>query len=160
MARHPEMQENIRDEVRSVTAGGELAPTAYSKLAFTSAVVKETLRLYPPVWSMGRKTILNTKLDGQPVPKGTDIWICLYRTHRDARWYTEPNRFLPQRWLQDPAPRPFTYLPFGMGPRVCIGQHFAMMEAVAWTCRDAVTLSSAAARALLHRTKRLDHPTS
>ncbi len=130
LAHHPEMQEQVRDEVRSVLVERELTPVAYPKLTFTPAVVKEALRLYPPIWSMGREAIVNITLDGQPVPKGTSIWICLYRTHRDPRWYPEPDRFLPDRWLRAPAPRPFAYLPFGIGPRVCIGQHFAMMEAV------------------------------
>ena len=130
LAHHPEMQQRIRDEVRFLMEGPDLTPAAYPSLSFTTAVVKEALRLYPPVWSMGREAVVDTVLDGKPISKGTDIWICLYRTHRDARWYREPDRFLPERWMEDTPPRPFTYLPFGIGPRVCIGQHFAMMEAV------------------------------
>ena len=130
LARHPEMQERVADEVRAIAKDRELVSDDYPKLRFTTAVVKEALRLYPPVWSIGRQAVAHTALDGRPVPLGTDVWICVYRTHRDARWYAQPDRFVPDRWLDDPPPKPFTYLPFGMGPRVCIGQHFAMSETV------------------------------
>ena len=91
---------------------------------------KESLRLYPPVWSMGREVTTATSLAGQSLQKGTDIWICLHRLHRDERWFAQSEHFLPERWLQEDMRRPFTNLPFGLGPRVCIGQHFATAESV------------------------------
>jgi cytochrome P450 len=130
LATRPEVQQRVIDEVRSVTQGNEITPESYSKLQWTTAVVKEAMRLYPPVWSMGREATADTALGGQQVPKGTDIWICLYQLHRDARWFAEPDAFLPERWLQNVSTKPFTYIPFGIGQRVCIGQHFAMMESV------------------------------
>ncbi len=129
LARHPELQERVRAEVGAIAAH-RLASADYAQLRFTTAVVKEALRLYPPVWSIGRKTNAATSLDGRPVPEGTDVWLCIYRTQRDARWFAQPDRFVPDRWLNDPPPKPYTYLPFGFGPRVCIGQHFAMIETV------------------------------
>jgi cytochrome P450 len=130
LAAHPEIQEHIVDEVRSVAQGEQITPEAYSKLHWTTAAVKEAMRLYPPSWSMGREATANTTLGGHPVKKGTDIWICLYQLHRDARWFNDPDAFLPERWLGNSSRKPFTYIPFGIGQRVCIGQHFAMMESV------------------------------
>jgi cytochrome P450 len=130
LARHPDVQELAREEVHSIAQGRELSPEDYPKLRWTAAIIKEATRLYPPVWSLGREAIAATVLGGHPIAKGTDVWICLHRLHRDARWFPEPDRFMPQRWLQGHAPRPFTYLPFGVGARVCIGQRFAMLETV------------------------------
>ena len=131
LAANPQTQETMREEMQQLLPEhGELTPAAYSKLRWTTAVAKESMRLYPPVWSMGRKAVRDTTIDGHIVKKGTDIWLCSYQLHRDARWFAEPDRFLPERWLREPAPKPFTYIPFGIGQRVCIGQHFAMMEIV------------------------------
>ncbi len=130
LAGRPDAQDRIAAEVTRVTGGAGLRPEHVMKLPWTGAVLKEAIRLYPPVWSLGRKTDRDTVLSGQSLRKGTDVWICLYQLHRDQRWFAEPERFLPERWLDQPPPRPFTYLPFGIGPRVCIGQHFATAEAV------------------------------
>jgi len=131
LASNVEAQEAVREEIKQLLNDkGEIAPVVYSKLRWTTAVAKESMRLYPPVWSMGRKVTMDTMLDGTQVKRGTDVWLCLYQLHRDSRWFSDPDRFMPDRWLQEPSPRPFTYLPFGMGQRLCIGQHFAMMEIV------------------------------
>lgn len=130
LAQRPDVQQHVVDEVQSVTQGGQIRPEAYSRLPWTTAVIKEAMRLYPPAWSMGREATSDTALGGQPVTKGTDIWICLYQLHRDPRWFTDPDSFLPERWVRNSPPMPFTYIPFGIGQRVCIGQHFAMMESV------------------------------
>jgi hypothetical protein len=126
LATHPEMQEQAAEEVFTVTGGGDVRAEHYPHLRFVTAVAKEALRLYPPVWSLGRVATKDTALGSLPVVKGTDMWLCLHRLHRDPRWYPEPDRFRPERWLGNQAQRPFTYAPFGVGPRVCIGQHFAM----------------------------------
>ncbi|WP_245632293.1 cytochrome P450 [Edaphobacter aggregans] len=130
LATHPETQEQAAKEISVVTEGGEIRAEHYPQLRFVTAVAKEALRLYPPVWSLGRKTTKHGSLGSLPVSKGTDLWLCLHRLHRDPRWYPEPERFSPQRWLGNQLQRRFTYAPFGIGPRVCIGQHFAMAETV------------------------------
>jgi cytochrome P450 len=130
VATHPEIQERAAEEVFTVTGGGDLRAEHYPHLRFVNAVVKEALRLYPPVWSLGRVATKDSALGSLPVVKGTDIWLCLHRLHRDPRWYPEPERFRPERWLGNQAQRRFTYAPFGVGPRVCIGQHFAMAETI------------------------------
>ena len=130
LGRHPEVQNEVCGELGAVTAGQELKAEHYPQLRYLTAVVKEALRLYPPVWSLGRKASQTSSLGEHPVPVGTDLWLCIHRLHRDPRWYPEPERFKPERWLTKDLRRPFTYLPFGIGPRVCIGQDFAMTEAV------------------------------
>ena len=99
LATHPEMQERAAEEVFKVTEGGELHAEHYPLLRFVTAVVKEALRLYPPVWSLGRKATKDGALGSLPIPKGTDLWLCLHRLHRDPRWYSEPERFGPERRL-------------------------------------------------------------
>jgi len=130
LAEHPSMQRRAAAEVDALTAGRQLAPEDYGNLRFCNAIMQETLRLFPPVWSMGRRAERDTTLAGHAVERGSRVWLCIHRLHRDARWFPEPDRFEPERWLNG-QPRPkFTFLPFGAGPRLCIGVHFAMMEAV------------------------------
>jgi len=95
--------------------------------------VKESMRLYPPAWGIGRRALKEFELDGYRIPKGTNIFMLPWITQRDARFFQEAERFEPERWREDPArsgklPR-FAYFPFGGGPRVCVGAGFAMMEA-------------------------------
>ena len=90
------------------------------------------MRLYPPAWGIGREAVEPFELGGYPVKKGTQLLIAQWVLHRDPRWYDEPEAFRPERWDGDLAAgsRAGRYIPFGDGPRVCIGNHFAMMEAV------------------------------
>lgn len=127
---HPTVQEHIRREVQTTAdETGGITPESYAKLRLTTAAVKESMRLYPPVWSMGREVVADTVLGDQEVKKGTSVWLCLYALQRDSRWFPAPDSFMPERWLQSTV-KPFTYIPFGIGQRVCIGQHFAMTEIV------------------------------
>jgi cytochrome P450 len=130
LAQHPEVQENVRKELMSVTDFGSVRVEHYPQLRYLTATVKESMRLYPPVWSLGRQAVKAGILGVNPVTKGTDVWVCIHRLHRDPRWHAQPDEFRPSRWIEDTSPRAFTYLPFGIGPRMCIGQHFAMIEIV------------------------------
>ena len=130
LATHPETQKLAAEEVFKVIGGRDIQVEHYPFLHFLTAVTKEALRLYPPVWSLGRIATKDSALGSLPIAKGTDVWLCLHRLHRDPRWYPEPEQFYPERWLGNEAQRRFTYAPFGIGPRVCIGQHFAMAETV------------------------------
>jgi cytochrome P450 len=108
-------------------------PTAadVSRLTFTSHVIAETLRLYPTAWAIGRETLRDTQIGGQPVPKGTTVLIVPWTIQRDPRFYDAPDEFRPERWadgLAERLPR-YAYLPFGGGQRVCIGSSFARLEA-------------------------------
>jgi cytochrome P450 len=129
LARHDDSQQPLRDEARKMLSRADYRAEEYTGLRQIGAALKETLRLYPPVWSTGRRVTADTSLDGHSLAKGLDIWICLHRLHRDPRWYAEPHRFDPARWSQQPK-QPFTYLPFGLGARVCIGRNFATAESV------------------------------
>jgi cytochrome P450 len=95
-------------------------------------ILTESMRLYPPAWAVGRRAIADFEIGGYRIPARSMVLMSQYITHRDPRFYPEPERFDPDRWLPDAvATRPkFAYFPFGGGTRICIGEHFAWMEGV------------------------------
>lgn len=128
---HPDAQRKLHAEVDAL--GGRL-PTAddLPKLAYTRAVVSEGIRRYPPAWLIGRATSADLELGGWHVPAGSLVAVCPLLMHHDPRWFPEPDAFDPDRWLderRDAVPR-YAYLPFGTGPRSCVGEQFAWAEAV------------------------------
>jgi cytochrome P450 len=132
LARHPEIETRLHAELDHVLGGGR-SPTAADvpSLPFTRAIVAEALRLYPPAWTMGRRVLRDYRWDGHDIPAGSLILMSQWVVHHDPRWWPEPDRFDPDRWLRDPAGRPrFAYFPFGAGNRVCIGESFAWNEAI------------------------------
>ncbi len=132
LATSPELATRMRDEVEQVLGGRPGTADDVRALPFVEAVVKETMRLTPPAWIIGRQSVEEIELGGHVIPVGSTVLLPQWVVHRDARWYDDPLRFDPTRWLDgrtDDLPR-FAYFPFGGGPRVCIGNHFAMMEAV------------------------------
>ena len=116
----------------SIGASGlGLTAVSVSTLPFTEAVVKESLRLFPPAWSLSREAVEADEVAGWHIPAGAAVWLNQWTVHRDPRFYEEPLAFRPQRWLdglERRLPR-FAFFPFGGGPRLCIGLSFAMMEA-------------------------------
>ena len=101
-------------------------------LIWSDCVIKEAMRLYPPAWAMGRSALKEFELGGYLIPKGAIIAMSQWIVHRDARYFPSPEKFDPGRWMAERAqklPR-FAYFPFGGGQRQCIGNTFAMMEAV------------------------------
>ena len=99
-----------------------------AQLTYTEAVIKETMRLYPPSWMISRRTVEDVNLAGSLIPKGAAVFISPYSLHRDVRWFNVPDQFLPERFLGERVIERCTYLPFSVGPRKCIGSAFAMME--------------------------------
>jgi cytochrome P450 len=102
------------------------------RLAYTEAVVMESLRLYPPVWIIGREVVHDRQLGGYRIARGTNVGLSQWAVQRDPRFFEEPDRFRPERWLdggQDRLGR-LAYFPFGGGHRICIGMQFALTEAV------------------------------
>jgi cytochrome P450 len=132
LAGHPEAAARLRTEVDTVLEGR--APTAQDlpRLPFTDAVVKETLRLYPPAWALPREVLEDFEIGGYRVPKGWMVGASQWVTHRDPRFWERPDEFDPARWESERVKRlpRYAYFPFGGGPRVCIGNAFATMEAV------------------------------
>jgi cytochrome P450 len=101
-------------------------------LTYTRAVVSEAIRLYPPAWMIGRSTEEPIELGGWQVPVGSLVAVCPLLMQHDARWFPEPDTFDPDRWLDERRERvpKYAYLPFGTGPRSCVGEQFAWAEAV------------------------------
>lgn len=93
---------------------------------YLDAVIKESMRLYPPAWAVSREAIEPDELDGYSIPVGTTIFLSIYAIHRHPDHWKDPEAFRPERFLENPNPT--AYYPFGFGPRVCIGNHFAIME--------------------------------
>ena len=133
LAQNPSVEQTLVAELDQVLAGRRPALSDLPRLPYTEMVVKESMRLYPPAWGIGRRAISDVEVGGYRIRAGTNVFILQWLTHRDPRFFPDPERFDPERWRVDPVrsgriPR-FAYFPFGGGPRVCIGAGFAMMEA-------------------------------
>ena len=131
LARHPESRSRLEAELDQAIGDRPAAPEDVPSLPYATAVINETLRLYPPAYVTGREAIRDTRIGGLPIPRRHIILISMYATHRDPRFYPEPDAFRPERWLdglEKRLPRG-AFIPFGMGSRKCIGSAFAMMEA-------------------------------
>ena len=131
VAQRPATALAMRDEVARVLGAGVPAPPDLAKLQIVTRVVQESLRLYPPVWSFEREAIEDDAVMGFAVSAGTVVSVWPYTLHRNTAWWPRPDEFDPDRFLPErSADRPrYAYLPFGAGPRTCIGASFAMMEA-------------------------------
>ncbi len=132
LAQHPEVEAKLAEELNTVLAGRAPTMQDLAKLPYTDAIIKELMRLYPPAWMVGiRIAQEDVTLGEYPIAKGSVILMSSWATHRNPRYFSEPDRFMPERWtpeFEKNLPR-FAYFPFGGGPRVCIGNSFAMMEA-------------------------------
>ena len=131
LAQNPEVEAKLVAEVQSVL--NNRPPTIHDlpQLPYTKMVLKESMRLYPPAWILGRELISDCKIGGHDFTGGTVIYFSQWAVHRDARWFDRPEQFDPDRWadnLEQRLPR-CAYFPFGAGARVCIGKAFCMMEA-------------------------------
>lgn len=141
LATHPIAQAKVHEEVDRVLSRGAPTSSDVSRLAYTNNVIRETMRLYPPAWIITRMAAETIEVGGYVVPAKSNIIVSPWVTHRDSRFFSNPETFEPERWAgekEQALPR-FAYFPFGGGPRTCIGNHFAMTEA-------AVLLASVAQR--------------
>lgn len=131
LSKHPDIERRLFAEVDSVLGGRAATADDVRALAFTDRVIKETMRLYPPAWTTGREAGEDLEVGGYFIPKGAQILTSQWVVHRDPRWFPNPEGFDPDRWAPERAAElpKFAYFPFGGGPRVCIGNHFASMEA-------------------------------
>lgn len=131
LARHPDVEAQLHAELTSVLSGR--APTAddVPRLPYTRAVVAESMRLYPPAWTVGRRALRNYHWNGHDIPAESLLLMSQWVVHRDPRWWPNAEAFTPSRWLEEAPARPrFAYFPFGGGNRLCIGEGFAWSEAV------------------------------
>ncbi|MGW1894754.1 cytochrome P450 [Streptomyces sp. NPDC002004] len=137
MDRHPGIRRQVEDEVDQVLRGRRPTPADLPDLPITGAVVKETLRLYSPLWYLERTVEAPTMLGGCPLLPGRRVAVSPFVLHRDPRLYDRPQTFRPERWIERSAealPPGYSYVPFGGGPRMCLGAQFgttAMVIAVA-----------------------------
>jgi cytochrome P450 len=130
LARHRDVQEALHDEASTLLAGRTPTADDLPRLPLATAVFEETLRLYPPAPGLARQAIGPDEIQGYPVPAKAIVMPSQWVTHRHPAFWDKPDEFRPERFLPGHAPdRPkFAYFPFGGGPRVCIGNTFALME--------------------------------
>jgi cytochrome P450 len=133
LAHHPQVQKKMQAEIDSIL--GDRFPTSEDihQLSYTRMVVKETLRMRPPAWAMGRQALHDCEIGGQKIKADSVVIMSQWVTQHDARFYENPLQFQPERWsaLEKPSLPRYIFFPFGGGNRICIGEHFAMVEAIA-----------------------------
>lgn len=132
LSQHPEVEFPLLEELQQVLNGRNPTVADLPKLIYTEKMIKEGMRLYPPAWAVdARIAVRETNLGTYPIAKGTLMLASQWVMHRHPRYYTDPERFNPNRWTDEfvkQLPK-YAYFPFGGGPRLCIGNTFAMMEA-------------------------------
>ena len=133
LARAPEWETRLVEEIERVTGGGPIEAKHIDQLVLTTQVIKESMRLYPPAPQTSRMTVEDTELGGHPIKAGTQVIVPIYAIQRHRKLWTDPDRFDPDRFAADKESKisRYQYMPFGAGPRICIGMAFAMIEAVA-----------------------------
>ena len=129
---HQEVKQKLWDELESVLEGRDPTFDDVPKLVYTRAVVDESLRLYPPVHVFSRQALGKDVVAGIPVPKGSFMTISSYVLHRHKLLWENPDAFEPERFMPGRSGdvKQYSYIPFGAGPRICMGKHFGLMEAV------------------------------
>lgn len=132
LAQNPGVEEKLIEEANAVLGGRLPEAQDLHRLKYTEWVILESMRLYPPSYGFGREAVNDCVIDGYEMPAGTNVFLIQWVTHRDPRWFDDPEKFRPERWDNDlihKIPR-FAYFPFSGGPRLCIGNNFGMMETV------------------------------
>jgi cytochrome P450 len=132
LSQHPEVEKKFHDEVDKHLGGRYPRIDDVMELSLTGRIFSEALRLYPPLWAIGRRAMVECQIGSYTIPAGSVVILSSFVTHRDPRWFPEPLRFDPERWqpaakLQRPR---FSYFPFSAGSRSCLGEAFASTEGV------------------------------
>jgi cytochrome P450 len=130
LSSHPECLERVRQEFDSVLGDAPLSHADVPKFEFTTQVIQEGLRLYPPFWMIDREAVADDRAGDIDIPRGSTVIVYVYGAHHAPRYWESPESFDPERFIKgsDKQRTPFTYLPFGGGPRVCIGNQYAMLQ--------------------------------
>ena len=130
LSQHPEVVEKIREEVDSIFGNRKPTFQEIMQLTYTKQVIDEGMRLYPPAYAVGREASVDDEIMGVPIPKRTIMFLSIAAAHKNEKIWEDPEVFNPDRFHPDKvkAIPKFSYMPFGAGPRMCIGNHFAYME--------------------------------
>jgi enediyne biosynthesis protein E7 len=130
LSQHPEIANRLYQELEEVLGGRCPTLADLPQLNYTRMVLDETLRLYPPVWMLPRRAIADDQINGHAIPSGADVLLCLFTLHRHPDFWDNPEQFDPERFSAGQAAgrAPFAYLPFGTGPRTCLGKRFGLTE--------------------------------
>ncbi len=129
LGQSPDIERKLRDEIATVLQGREPSMADLPRLKYTSAVLNEALRLYPPVWALARRAEEDDVLSGVRIPQGSLVFVLPWLVHRNPNVWPNPEKFDPERWLGEQKPRSrCAFLPFSSGPRKCIGDGFALLE--------------------------------
>jgi cytochrome P450 len=130
IGRDPELRARLEAEVDAALGASEPTLPGLAKLDLLGRTIREVLRMHPPGWAVPREATLQDEIDGVLIPKGATVVIAVYFLHRHPEFWSEPERFDPDRWLEarDEPRHAFAYLPFGLGGRRCVGEDFALLE--------------------------------
>lgn len=131
LLRHPHVITQLKAEIQTILGDRTANMADMANLPFTEQVIRESMRMFPPAYTISRHSIEPVEIGGYQIPANKDINMSQYAMHHDARWYPNPQAFIPGRWTAEfraSLPK-YTYFPFGGGPRLCIGQQFALLEA-------------------------------
>jgi cytochrome P450 len=126
----PQVEGRLHDELARVLDGRIPSVEDVPKLELTRMIIAESMRLYPPAWTMGRRAIEQHTIDGHTIEPGALVIVSQWIAHHDKRWWTDPDTFNPDRWAEKSDRPKYAYFPFGGGSRICIGESFAWTEAI------------------------------
>ena len=130
LSQNPGAEARLHEELDRTLAERPPGTEDLSLLPYTRAVISESIRLRPPAWAIGRTAVADVSAGGYPIGAGSIVVVSPWLLHHDARWWPEPEAFRPERWLADDSERSrYAFVPFGGGPRMCIGEPFARLEA-------------------------------
>ena len=130
LSMRPDCLERVRHEFDSVLGDAPLSHGDVLRFEFTTQVIQEALRLYPPFWMVDRMAVADDRVGDLAIPRGSTVIVFVYGAHHAARHWNDPESFIPERFAKgnEKQQTPFTYLPFGAGPRSCIGSNYAMLQ--------------------------------
>jgi cytochrome P450 len=132
LSQHPEVEAKLHAELDSVLGGRTPTVADLAQMPYARAVFSESMRLYPPAWTIERRAVADFEVGGYTVKRGAIVLASQYLIHRDPRWWVNPETFDPDRWFTESVQNrhKFSYFPFGAGSRICIGEQFAWMEGI------------------------------